>query len=194
MKAIAYELMAACEESHWWYRARSEIVCDIIARLPRGSDVIDFRAGAGAAAALLSPSPSICGGTPGAGLERPIRRAGFETVWRSYFNTLLLPAIIVFAFAFWPVSEATAETPTGKIVKAANAFLGTLDQKQRPTVLFAFNDERQRARWSNLPIGAVSRGGIVIAGGNRGADGGIHASAKQDHGTGFGSSRHERRD
>jgi Protein of unknown function (DUF3500) len=74
----------------------------------------------------------------------------------------LLPALVLLAWVFWPMSGATAETPTAKIVSAANAFLGTLDQKQRQTVLFAFNDEEQRARWSNLPVGAVPRAGISL--------------------------------
>ena len=63
---------------------------------------------------------------------------------------------------FLRVPGATAETPTAKIVGAANTFLGTLDQKQRQTVLFAFDDEQQRARWSNFPIAMVSRGGISL--------------------------------
>jgi hypothetical protein len=74
----------------------------------------------------------------------------------------LLPALLPLAWVFWPASGAAAETPTAKIVSAANAFLGTLDQKQRQTVLFAFNDEEQRARWSNLPVGAVPRAGISL--------------------------------
>ena len=50
------------------------------------------------------------------------------------------------------LGAATAPTATSQMVKAANAFLATLDQKQRQSVLFAFNDEKQRARWSNLPV------------------------------------------
>jgi len=74
----------------------------------------------------------------------------------------LLPALVVFACLFRPVSGAPAESQTAKIVKAANAFLGSLDQKQRDTVVFAFNDEAQRARWSNFPIQMVPRGGISM--------------------------------
>src|SRR4029077_128505 len=40
------------------------------------------------------------------------------------------------------------------------AFLSTLDQKQRERVLFAFDDEEQRARWSNLPTAMVHRAGL----------------------------------
>ena len=71
-------------------------------------------------------------------------------------------ALSVFACVLLPVCSAIAETPTARIVSAANAFLATLDQKQRQTVLFAFDDEQQRARWSNLPVGAVPRGGLSL--------------------------------
>ena len=45
-------------------------------------------------------------------------------------------------------------------MKAANTFLSTFDDKQRQSVLFAFNDEQQRKRWSNFPITMVPRAGI----------------------------------
>jgi hypothetical protein len=47
-------------------------------------------------------------------------------------------------------------------VKAANTFLSTLDEKQRQSVLFRFDDEQQRARWSNLPIKMVPRAGLSM--------------------------------
>src|SRR5580704_2758439 len=60
------------------------------------------------------------------------------------------------------VSTAVAQTATSRIVGAANAFVSTLDETQRQKVLFAFDDEQQRKRWSNLPTGAVPRGGIGL--------------------------------
>lgn len=57
---------------------------------------------------------------------------------------------------------ATAQTATAKMVSAANTFLATLDQKQRQSVVYAFNDEQQRARWSNFPTGFIPRGGISL--------------------------------
>ena len=59
-------------------------------------------------------------------------------------------------------TSAAAQTSTARIVTAANSFLSSLDEKQRKSVLFAFDDEEQRARWSNLPIGAVRRAGINL--------------------------------
>src|SRR5262249_3497839 len=43
-----------------------------------------------------------------------------------------------------------------------NSFLGTLDQKQRQRVLYAFDDQDQRRRWSNLPVAMVPRSGISL--------------------------------
>jgi hypothetical protein len=59
-------------------------------------------------------------------------------------------------------STAVAQTATSRIVNAANTFLSTLDEKQRQGVLFAFDDEQQRKRWSNFPTGVVPRGGISL--------------------------------
>jgi hypothetical protein len=60
------------------------------------------------------------------------------------------------------LTDATAQTSTSRIVAAANTFLSTLDQKQQQAVLFAFDDETQRARWSNLPVQMVPRAGISL--------------------------------
>lgn len=55
-----------------------------------------------------------------------------------------------------------AQTVTSRIVSAANTFLSTLDDKQRQAVLYSFDDEEQRKRWSNFPTGFVPRGGISL--------------------------------
>lgn len=59
-------------------------------------------------------------------------------------------------------ASATAQTATAHIVSAANSFLATLDGKQRQAVIFPFNDDKQRARWSNLPTTMVQRGGLSL--------------------------------
>ena len=58
--------------------------------------------------------------------------------------------------------SAAAQTATARIVSAANTFLSTLTEPQRRNVLFAYDDEKQRARWSNLPIRIVPRAGISM--------------------------------
>jgi len=58
------------------------------------------------------------------------------------------------------LGAALAQTRTAQIVTAANKFLSTLDDKQRQSVSFAFDDEEQRKRWSNLPISIVPRAGL----------------------------------
>ena len=73
-------------------------------------------------------------------------------------------AYVSIAIAATLSRAAHAQTPTGRIVAAANAFLGTLDQRQKDSVLFAFDDEAQRKRWSNFPIGIVQRAGLSMGG------------------------------
>jgi hypothetical protein len=70
--------------------------------------------------------------------------------------------IYALALICFSVSTAVAQNATSRIVSAANAFLSTLDEKQRQSVLFAFDDEQQRKRWSNLPISMVPRAGISL--------------------------------
>ena len=62
----------------------------------------------------------------------------------------------------WSVTAAKAQTATSRIVSAANVFLSTLDEKQRQSALFAFDDEKQRARWSNFPVSFVPRAGVSL--------------------------------
>jgi hypothetical protein len=57
---------------------------------------------------------------------------------------------------------AAAQTPAARIVNAANAFVSTLNDTQRKSVLFAYNDEEQRKRWSNLPVSMVPRAGLSL--------------------------------
>lgn len=68
----------------------------------------------------------------------------------------------VLALMCLSLTGAQQKTATAGIVKAAETFLATLDQKQRQTVLFAFDDQEQRKRWSNFPVAVVPRGGISL--------------------------------
>jgi hypothetical protein len=69
---------------------------------------------------------------------------------------LILPAPSTFA-------QDAAKTPADVVagaVKAAEAFLATLDRSQQEKLLFPFDDDVQRKRWSNLPSGIVKRAGL----------------------------------
>lgn len=55
-----------------------------------------------------------------------------------------------------------AQSTTAKVVQAANKFLASLTGEQRQKVIYAWNDDQQRARWSNFPTGFVPRGGIDL--------------------------------
>jgi hypothetical protein len=70
-----------------------------------------------------------------------------------------LRVLILLSFS---LASAAAQTATARIVTSANTFLSALDQSQRQKVLFAFDDEKQRARWSNFPIQMVPRGGLAM--------------------------------
>jgi hypothetical protein len=75
-------------------------------------------------------------------------------------NTLRsLCALVVMCLA---AHAAEAQTATSRIVGAANHFLSTLNEAQRRNAIFAFDDEQQRARWSNLPISSVKRAGVAM--------------------------------
>ena len=70
--------------------------------------------------------------------------------------------VVLFAAVSLVMPAAAQSTATSQVVTTANAFLSTLDAKQRQNVLFAFSDEKQRARWSNLPVAMVPRAGISL--------------------------------
>lgn len=74
----------------------------------------------------------------------------------------LVCSVFALAVIWLSVPSVVAQTATSQIVKAANAFLSTLDQRQRQSVVYSFDDARQRARWSNLPTAVVPRGGIAL--------------------------------
>jgi hypothetical protein len=60
------------------------------------------------------------------------------------------------------VAPAVAQTKTADVVSAAEKFLATLTPEQQQKVLYRFDDQTQRAHWSNLPTGFVPRGGISL--------------------------------
>lgn len=70
--------------------------------------------------------------------------------------------IAVPALALLTLSSGVTQTPTSKIVGAANAFLNTLDEQQKKSVIFAFDDQAQRTRWSNFPVSMVPRAGLAF--------------------------------
>lgn len=75
----------------------------------------------------------------------------------------ILSSLIFFAALVVLDANRLAAAGTGqihKIVGAANAFLGTLDDTQRGKVSFAFDDSAQRLRWSNLPISMAEHRGL----------------------------------
>ncbi|MEO8562685.1 MAG: DUF3500 domain-containing protein [bacterium] len=76
--------------------------------------------------------------------------------------TMKATGVVTLALLGLPMRAAPAQTPTARIVTAAKSFLATLDEQQRARVLFSFDDEQQRARWSNLPVQMSKRAGLSM--------------------------------
>src|SRR6201987_2979048 len=78
------------------------------------------------------------------------------------FAKRALRGVCVSAAIWLFMTAATAQTATSRMGSAAKRFLATLSAQQRKSVLYAFDDDEQRARWSNLPTSFVPRGGISL--------------------------------
>jgi len=74
----------------------------------------------------------------------------------------VLSSIAALAMLCVALHAVAAQSPTAQIVGATNKFLSTLDDAQLKRVQFAFDDQQQRARWSNLPISSVPRAGLSM--------------------------------
>lgn len=70
--------------------------------------------------------------------------------------------VLTFVLVCSSLTAVKAQTATVRIVSAANSLLSTLDASQRQKVLFAFDDQKQRANWSNLPTSFVPRAGLSL--------------------------------
>jgi len=80
---------------------------------------------------------------------------------------LLTTALALVSVAAWLGNNTRAQTdpaapPVEQIAAAANHFLQSLDDNQRARVAYAFDDNEQRRRWSNLPTTFVKRGGLRL--------------------------------
>jgi uncharacterized protein DUF3500 len=60
-----------------------------------------------------------------------------------------------------PPAQTAAADATARIVNSAQAFVATLDEAGRTKVQFPY-DSPQKAKWSNLPVGMVPRGGVRL--------------------------------
>lgn len=78
----------------------------------------------------------------------------FALPGRTVYRTLALICLAA--------SAGVAQTATPRIVSAAKTFIATLNENQRQRFLFAFDDQAQRVRWSNLPVRVVPRAGLNL--------------------------------
>src|SRR6478672_658047 len=79
------------------------------------------------------------------------------------FNPVLVVTLGALVLLSRSMNADTPQSVTSQIVGAANAFLSILNDRQRSAVLYKFDDDKQRARWSNFPAGFVPRGGLSLA-------------------------------
>lgn len=86
------------------------------------------------------------------------------------FSTEIIRSVAVSATIWFSLTAITAQTPAARIASTANHFLSTLNEKQRQTVLYAFDDEQRRPRCivadeslllQSLPV-VYSRGNVSI--------------------------------
>lgn len=71
------------------------------------------------------------------------------------------PTSAATAQATAPAGAVTSATPA--IVTATTAFLATLSDTEKQSVLFEWTDTAQKQRWSNLPEGGFERAGLMWA-------------------------------
>lgn len=57
-------------------------------------------------------------------------------------------------------NDPTADQVVDNVVDAAEHLIGTLNETQRKALMFSFDDQEQRRRWSNLPVTMVERRGL----------------------------------
>lgn len=58
-------------------------------------------------------------------------------------------------------ASSISQDATSAIVSAANAFLETLSEAEKESVLFDWSDTEQKQRWSNFPEGLFERAGLM---------------------------------
>ncbi len=77
-------------------------------------------------------------------------------------NPSIFRFLYAIAIALALTTRCVAQQPVEQVVQSANKFLSTLSDAQRSKVIYDFNDNVQRARWSNFPTGFVPRGGMSL--------------------------------
>jgi hypothetical protein len=70
--------------------------------------------------------------------------------------------VCVITFAVGLTTTSAAQNTVEQVVQSANKFLSTLSDAERSKVVYDFNDNTQRVRWSNFPTGFVPRGGMSL--------------------------------
>ena len=72
----------------------------------------------------------------------------------------MLPLILLLSPVAAQEKTLTRKAVVATVVQNAKAFLDTLSDVDVAQVLFQFDDDKQRVRWSNLPVTMVKRSGL----------------------------------
>ena len=78
------------------------------------------------------------------------------------FSMRTMSGVCALAAIWLAATAAAAQTATSRIVNAANAFFRRSTRSNGKVCCFAFNDEKQRANWSNLADDVRSPDGISL--------------------------------
>jgi Protein of unknown function (DUF3500) len=98
-----------------------------------------------------------CGATRGFALVGAVVFVGVSL----YASRASVPAAPAVARAAAQDAGEPGASPTARAVRAANAFLESLDAKQRDRAVYDFGSAK-RAGWSNLPVTMVARNGVRL--------------------------------
>jgi hypothetical protein len=96
--------------------------------------------------------------------ENPPRRPGAVKLLSALVTLLVLGALIIASRSIspWTQIAAAGDKATANAVVKANAFLETLDAKQKEKALLDF-DSAKKPSWSNLPVTFVPRNGLALS-------------------------------
>ena len=96
--------------------------------------------------------------------EGTVPRESLSTPNSALMKSSFLKFIIALTCILSPVlgshAQQPSSSPAAEIADRAKKFLATLDEAQRGKVVFAFSDDAQRKRWSNLPATIFKRQGL----------------------------------
>jgi Protein of unknown function (DUF3500) len=81
-------------------------------------------------------------------------------------SALFLAALVSISCTLQSISAepvVASPAPAQPVMTAALEFIATLDENQRRSLQYGFQDDAERKRWSNFPVSVFKRGGLRLA-------------------------------